>query len=205
MHFSIDRKYFYDKLSIVSRAISVFSPLPALSGICIDLKDGSMILTGSDSNISIRTVIVPGELNNLDIEEEGSIIIDSKYLLEIVRKLDCKNIEIEVIDYSLVRISSDNGQFNLNGIRSNEYPDIDFTQPNHHFVLKATDLKSIVSQTAFACSDKDQRPVLTGVNFNSQSNMLYCSGTDSYRLARKTIELNSSQDFNITIPSKSLT
>lgn len=35
--------------------------------------------------------------------------------------------------------------------------------------------------------------------------MLYCSGTDSYRLARKTIELNSSQDFNITIPSKSLT
>ena len=58
------------------------------------------------------------------------------------RKLDCKNIEIEVIDYSLVRISSDNGQFNLNGIRSNEYPDIDFTQPNHHFVLKATDLKS---------------------------------------------------------------
>lgn len=91
-----------------------------------------MILTGSDSNISIRTVIVPGELNNLDIEEEGSIIIDSKYLLEIVRKLDCKNIEIEVIDYSLVRISSDNGQFNLNGIRSNEYPDIDFTQPNHH-------------------------------------------------------------------------
>ena len=43
-----------------------------------------LILTGSDSNISIRTVIVPGELNNLDIEEEGSIIIDSKYLLEIV-------------------------------------------------------------------------------------------------------------------------
>ena len=36
--------------------------------ICIDLKDDSMTLTGSDSNISIRTVIVPGELNNLDIE-----------------------------------------------------------------------------------------------------------------------------------------
>ena len=206
MHFSIDRKYFYDKLSIVSRAISVFSPLPALSGICIDLKDGSMILTGSDSNISIRTVIVPGELNNLDIEEEGSIIIDSKYLLEIVRKLDCKNIEIEVIDYSLVRISSDNGQFNLNGIRSNEYPDIDFTQPNHHFVLKATDLKSIVSQTAFACSDKDQRPVLTGVNFNSQGNMLYCSGTDSYRLANKVVNLekSSEENFNIVIPSHNI-
>ena len=204
MHFSIDRKYFFDKLSIVSRAISVFSPLPALSGICIDVKEDSIILTGSDSNISIRTVIVPGELNKLNIEEEGSIIIDSKYLLEIVRKLDCSQIEMEVIDYSLVRISSDNGQFNLNGIRSNEYPDIDFSQPVHHFELTAKDLKAIVSQTAFACSDKDQRPVLTGVNFNCEGNTLYCSGTDSYRLARKTIHLSTTQDFNITIPSKSL-
>ncbi len=204
MHFSIDRKYFFEKLSIVSRAISVFSPLPVLSGICIDIKDGQIILTGSDSNISIRTVIVPGELNNLHIEEEGSIIMDSKYLLEIVRKLDCKNIEMERLDFSLVRISSDNGQFNLNGIESNEYPDIDFSKPNHHFVLKALDLKAIVSQTSFACSDKDQRPVLTGVNFHSQGNLLSCSATDSYRLARKQIELSTSQDFNITIPNKSL-
>lgn len=205
MHFSIDRKYFFEKLSIVSRAISVFSPLPVLSGICIDVKDGQIILTGSDSNISIRTVIVPGELNDLNIQEEGSIIMDSKYLLEIVRKLDCKSIEMELVDYSLVRISSDNGQFNLNGIQANEYPDIDFSQPNHHFVLSAQELKSIVSQTAFACSDKDQRPVLTGVNFHSQGNTLYCSATDSYRLARKEIELSTAQDFNITIPSKSLT
>lgn len=205
MHFSIDRKYFYEKLSIVSRAISVFSPLPALSGICIDVSNEKIVLTGSDGQISIRTTILPGELNQLQIKETGSIIIDSKYLLEIVRKLDCSFIELEIIDFSLVRISSDNGKFNLNGIPSDEYPNIDFTQPKNHFILDAKTLKSIVSKTAFACSDKDQRPVLMGVNFHCEGNTLYCSATDSYRLARKTIELPSSHDFNITISSKSLT
>lgn len=204
MHFSIDRKYFYDKLSVVARAISVFSPLPALSGICIDVKNDQIILTGSDSNISIRSTIIKGELNQLDIEATGSIVIESKYLLEIIRKMDCTMVELEVIDHLLVRISSDNGKFNLNGIQSNEYPNIDFSEPMNSFSLKAIDLKAIVSQTSFACSDKDTRPVLNGVNFRSVNNTLYCSGTDSYRLARKVLSLDSKQDFNITIPSKSL-
>ena len=94
MHFSIDRKYFYEKLSVVSRAISVFSPLPALSGICIDVKSDQIILTGSDSNVSIRSTIVRGELNQLDIDSTGSIVIESKYLLEIIRKMDCTMVEL---------------------------------------------------------------------------------------------------------------
>ena len=204
MHFSIDRKYFYEKLSVVSRAISVFSPLPALSGICIDVKSDQIILTGSDSNVSIRSTIVRGELNQLDIDSTGSIVIESKYLLEIIRKMDCTMVELELVDYSLVRISSDNGQFNLNGIQSNEYPNIDFSQPTNSFELKSKDLKGIVSQTSFACSDKDTRPVLNGVNFKASNNTLYCSGTDSYRLARKVLPLQINHEFNITIPSKSL-
>ena len=31
MNFTISKRYFYEKLSVVARAISVFSPLPAFS------------------------------------------------------------------------------------------------------------------------------------------------------------------------------
>ncbi|MBP3870895.1 MAG: DNA polymerase III subunit beta [Faecalicoccus sp.] len=205
MHFSINRKYFYDKLSIVSRAISVFSPLPALSGICIDVQSDRIILTGSDSNISIRSTIVAGELNQLMIEDTGSIIIESKYLLEIVRKMDCMIVDVDLIDNYLVRLSSDNGLFNLNGIEADEYPNVDFSQPSINFRIKNDVLRKIVSQTSFACSDKDQRPVLTGVNFKSFDNILHCSATDSYRLARKLVYFDQLPEFNITIPAKSLT
>lgn len=205
MHFSINRKYFYDKLSIVSRAISVFSPLPALSGICIDVTEDRIVLTGSDSNISIRSTITPGELNQLVIEAPGSIIIESKYLLEIVRKMDCMLVDVDLVDNYLVRLSSDNGLFNLNGIEADEYPNVDFSRPALNFRMKSDVLRKIASQTSFACSDKDQRPVLTGVNFKSFDNILHCSATDSYRLARKLVYFDEIPEFNITIPSKSLT
>lgn len=204
MKFSINRKYFFEKLNIVARAISQFSPLPALSGILIQVNSDSIVLTGSDSNVSIQSVITPGELNNLVIEDTGSIIMESKYLLEIVRKIDSVLVQFEVIDFTLINISSENSTFNINGVQANEYPSIDFQQPEQSFKIKAGDLKSIVSQTSFACSDKDARPVLNGVNFKADGNTLYCSGTDTYRLAHKTISLLEPQYFNITIPDKSL-
>lgn len=204
MKFEINRKFFLEKLNIVSRAISVFSPLPALSGICIQVSNDLITLTGSDSNISIRSSFVSTKENQLVIESSGSIIIESKYILEIVRKMDSELVTVDLIDFSKVCISNSNGQFNLNGIQFNEYPNIDFSIPNTKIQLKSEDLKLIYSQTAFACSDKDTRPVLNGVNFKASGTTLCCSGTDSYRLARKQIELNDSYDFNITIPNKSL-
>ena len=59
------------------------------------------------------------------------------------------------MDHSLVRLSSVNGQFQLNSIRAQEYPSIDFSKPDHQFTLKGEQLKQIVSQTSFSCSDKD--------------------------------------------------
>ena len=204
MKFTIDRKYLLEKLNIVARSISSFSPLPALSGIRFEVENDKIVLTGSDSNVSIKSTILPTDNNCLIINESGSIIIDAKYLLEIVRKLDSETIQFELIDFSLIRISNDSAKFQLNGIPANEYPNIDFSTPSTRIDMKSSDLKAIVSQTAFACSDKDTRPVLTGVNFKIQDNVLYCSATDSYRLARKKLELNSVQNINITVPSKSL-
>ncbi len=204
MKFSIDRKFFFEKLNVVSRAISVFSPLPALSGICIDVDQDHIVLTGSDANILIRTEIYSGELNQLHIEEPGSIIVESKYLLEIVRKIDSSIVDFELIDYHLVRISSKNGQFNLNGIQASEYPDVDLSRPSNTLVFKTSDLKDIVNQTAFACGEDEQRPTLNGVNFQVEANKLYCTGTDSYRMAHKMIDIESSNSFDITIPKKSL-
>ncbi|MBB5183846.1 DNA polymerase III subunit beta [Catenisphaera adipataccumulans] len=204
MKFSINRRFFFNKINMVSRAISVFSPLPALSGIWMDVRKDSIVLTGSDSNITIQTTIYKGEMNNLEIESTGSIVIESKYLSEIVRKLDSEFIDVELIDYTLVQISSPNGKFNLNGIQASEYPEINLERPENHFVLNRDDLTAIVNQTVFACGNDDQRPVLKGVNFHAKGKTLYCSGSDSFRLAYKKIELNEPQDFNITIPTKSL-
>ena len=72
--------------------------------------------------------------------------------------------------------------------------------------MKAGTLKAIVNQTAFATSNEESKPVLTGINFNIVGDVLECNATDSYRLARKVVKLDkvSDENYNIVIPSRNL-
>ncbi|MDE6476250.1 MAG: DNA polymerase III subunit beta [Erysipelotrichaceae bacterium] len=204
MYFKISKKQFFNTLSIVSRAISTFSPLPAFSGIKIEAFLDHLILTGSDSDISIQAKLDTNEEYLLEIKDTGSVVIEAKYILDIVRKIDSDDIEVEIIDGLLTKISGHSAEFKINGMSVNEYPSIDFTKPTESFTLEGEKLRTMILQTSFATSDKETRPVLTGVNFECKDTLLQCVGTDSYRLARKYITLDKSLHFNVTIPSRSL-
>ncbi len=205
MNFSISKKVFYNALQVVSRSVSSNSPIPALSGIKIDVNQDSIVLVGSDAEISImKTLTTEDEDINLNIKETGSIVIESKYILEIVRKIEVENIDIQIIDGCLTRISGGTSKFEINGIKGSEYPTIDFSRPSQQIKVDADVLQKIVNQTTFATSDKETRQILTGVNFKSNGNILECVATDSYRLAKKIVNLDVESNFNITIPSKSM-
>lgn len=204
MNFKISKNVFYNSLLIASRAISSYSPLPAFSGIKIEARPDCLILIGSDSDISIRTVIKTQDESSLKVREEGSIVIEAKYMLEIIRKIDGEEIEMEVLENANAKIMSESSEFKINGMRASEYPNIDFTSPSTKFTMASDSLKSIISQTIFATSKSETRPVLTGVNFQCVDKTLYCIATDSYRLAKKTIELEEACQFNITIPARNL-
>ena len=206
MNFKVSKNVLYNSLQLVSKAISSNSPLPSLSGIKIDVNNTSIILTGSDAEISIKKVLNNNDIENLNLVvlETGSIVIEAKYLLEIVRKIDSSDISFEIVDGSLVKIVGKATEYIINGIRSSEYPLIDFNKPSKSFSIKSSTLQKLISQTTFATSDKEIRQVLTGVNFNLKNGILECVATDSYRLAKKTVEIDSDLTLNITIPAKSL-
>lgn len=206
MNFKISKSVLYDSLQLVSKAITSNSPLPALSGIKIDVETDKIVLTGSDAKVSIKKTLDNNKYEdlNLVVIEEGSIVIEARYLLEIVRKIDSNEISFEIVDGSLIKIVGRQTEYKINGMRSSDYPSIDFNKPNQQFNIDSSLLLKIINQTAFAASDKELRPVLTGVNFNIKDGVLECVATDSYRLAKKTVNLDTELNINVTIPSKSL-
>lgn len=205
MNFKISKRSFYNALSAVSHAISANSPIPALSGIKIDVAEDHLILTASDSNISIKRELYKSEDCELIVFEQGSVVIESRYILEIVRKIDSDLIQLELMDGALTRISGSLAEFNINGIPADQFPLIDFSKQNTEFTIEASALLKLISETIFATSDKETRPVLTGVNFRFDENTLTCIATDSYRLAKSTVSFDGDPlHFNVTIPSKSL-
>ena len=204
MKLKIKRELLLENLNKVSKALSTKNLVPALAGIKFDLNQEGLTLTASDNDITIRTFIPVDE--NIDISEEGSIIITGRYILDIVRKLPDKFINIEVFDEMKVIISTENSEYNLNGINKSEYPNINLEESKTPIILNSKIFKDLINQTAFAASTDEARPALTGLNFKIMGDTLECNCTDSYRLARKVITLKdlSESDYNIVIPSKNI-
>lgn len=206
MKFTIKKELLLDALSKVSKAISTKNLIPVLAGIKFELKKKKLILTASDNDITIQTIIDAENDEDFKIDTEGSIIIQGKYILDIVRKLPDEYINLEVIDELKILIYTENREFNLNGISESEYPNIGLEESKKKIFIQSGVLKNIVYQTAFASSNEESKPVLTGINFNIVGDVLECNSTDSYRLARKVIKLekSSEENYNIVIPSHNI-
>ena len=206
MKFTIKKDLLLDALSKVSKAISTKNLIPVLAGIKFELKKKKLTLTASDNDITIQTTIESVNDDEFKIDSEGSIIIQGKYILDIVRKLPDQYINVEVIDELKILIYTENSEFNLNGISESEYPNVGLVESKKKININAGVLKSIVNQTAFATSNEESKPVLTGINFNIVGDILECNSTDSYRLARKIVKLEkaSEENYNIVIPSHNL-
>ena len=206
MKFTIKKDLLLDALNKVSKAISTKNLIPVLAGIKFELKKKKLTLTASDNDITIQTSIDCVNEDDFKIENEGSIIIQGKYILDIVRKLPDKYINIEVVDELKILIYTENSEFNLNGISESEYPNIGLEESKKKISINAGVFKSIVNQTAFASSNEEGKLVLTGINFNIVGDVLECNSTDSYRLARKIVKLDreSEENYNIVIPSKNI-
>ncbi|MGI6324878.1 MAG: DNA polymerase III subunit beta [Bacilli bacterium] len=205
MNFSIKKDILLDGLLNVSRALSTKNLIPILSGIKFELKKNGLYLTGSDNDITIQSFIENKKENISNLENEGSIVIQGKYIVEIIRKLPDEIVNIELIDGLKVLIYTKNAKFNLNGMDPTEYPKLDLQTNNKPIILDKKILKNIVNQTSFAASNQETRPLLTGINFKISNNKLECIATDSYRLAKKIIKLDGkNEDNNIIIPSRNL-
>lgn len=206
MKLTIKKDILLEGINKVSKAISTKNLIPVLSGIKFELSKNKLTLTASDNDITIQTVIHSLKDEDFKVEKEGSIIVQGKYILDIVRKLPDKYINIEVIDELKVLIYTENSEFNLNGIDEEEYPNINLEESKKKIVINNKVFKDIVNQTAFASSNEETKPVLTGINFNIVGNVLECNSTDSYRLARKVVNLDTKgeDNYNIVIPSHNI-
>lgn len=204
MKFIIKQEILLESLNHASRAISPRNLIPILTGIKFDLKEEGLYLSASDTDISIRCLIPKDKI--IEVSELGSIVIGGKYIVEIIKKLPNMDITIEVMDGYKMIISTDNTEFSLNGINPNEFPNLDLEENKEPIMLETKLFKKVINQTFFATSQNESRPLLTGINFRIEGNELEVIATDSYRLSKKTVDLDNNFDksINIVIPGKNL-
>ncbi len=221
------KKYLLASIQEVSTAISSRTVVPILTGMKIDVMQAAIILTGSNSDITIqssipKTITLPVDSDPSDTDEmiegdpvqeeiitnitPGSIILPVPHFPEIIKKLPEDTVQIEVDENYKTTITSGKAIFTLYGQSVEEYPHINIQKHDDHVKIKAADLKRLIRQTAFAVSQMETRPILTGVHIGIGDIEVTFTATDSHRLSTSTVGVKAHQlnQTNIVIPGKSL-
>lgn len=216
MQFTIQKKYLLQSIQAVSNAISSRTVVPILTGMKIDVTESHMVLTGSNSDITIQSHI--NAVEEKEIEEEtvteqiitdivpGAIVLPVPHFPEIIKKLPEDTVEITVDDNYKTTIKSGKAIFTLYGQSIEEYPQVQIHDDNDPIQLNAKQLKSLIRQTVFAVSQMETRPILTGVHVAIKENEITFTATDSHRLSLRTANFTNEglEESEIVIPGKSL-
>jgi DNA polymerase-3 subunit beta len=208
MKITILKSYLNESIQHVAKAISNRTTIPILTGVKIDARSSGVTLTGSDTDISIQSFI-PLEDNGLEvinIERAGSVVLPSKFFIEIIKKLPSETIEIEVKDHFQTSIRSGNSDIQMVGLDPEEYPLLPNIDQTVSISILSDILKTMIRQTTFAVSTSEATSVLTGVLWSMKEDSLKLIACDRHRLAtRETkMQLDSITQNQVVISGRTL-
>ena len=201
MKFTCEKALLQSAVSVASRAVSPKSSIPALEGILLQATS-QLRLTGYNLATGIRTV-VPA-----DIREEGSLVLSAHLFGDIVRRLpdDIISVSSEGLN---VHIKCGMSEFHILGTDPEEFPELPLVEYEHMVTVKRSALRSMITQTIFAVSTNESRPIHTGSLFEvskAEQNLTVVS-VDGYRLAlrrEKAEAIQSKDDFSFVAPAPAL-
>lgn len=199
MKFSCEKALLQAAISTTSRAVSPKSSIPALEGILLEAGN-DLRLTGYNLETGIRT-IVPA-----DIREEGTLVLGARLFGDIVRKLPDDIVTFQSENY-MVNIKCGMSEFNILGTDPEEFPELPTVEYQNSLILPQSRLKAMISQTLFAVSDNESRPIHTGSLFEVDSNGLTIVSVDGYRLALRHEAIDKkegAETFSFVVPGAAL-
>lgn len=183
----------------VVKAISGKTTNPILEGIKLSVKGDELILTATDTEISIEKTIKASTFT------EGQTVVPGKLFSEFTKRLENED-EIELYqEDNQLKISYSSSEGYISTLNPEEFPIINKEIREKSFTIKQKDFKELILKSSFACSQDEARPLLKGCLLEIEGYKISSVALDGFRLAimRKKIEA-STGDFKIIVSSRTL-
>ncbi len=199
MKIKILKQNFLKNIQHVQNIISSKSSLPILSNILIEAEKNKVILTSTDLDIGISSVL------ETEVEEEGAITIPAKRFNDIIKELPDEDISISTMKNNSMVIKCSKCFFKIIGLPKEEFPKLPEFKDEPSVIIKQSVLKNMISMTHFSMSHDETRYVLNGALFLFKSKKLTIVTTDGKRLSlvKKDIEKDGLNKA-IIVPSKTI-
>ena len=184
----VSKKNLLEGLQKVSKSTTKGTLDNIMKGVFIEAEGNSLILRGTDLDISIESII------EAEVIESGKILVDCKLLLEIIRKLADGDISMEDTENDLSIIC---GKSNFTVMKMNEkefpaFPKLE--EYSSTIKVNAETLKQKIQAVSFAAAKDESRPILQGILFELKQNTLTLVALDGYRMSISKVDVESNSE-----------
>jgi DNA polymerase-3 subunit beta len=201
MKFSCEKYVLAQAVSAAGRAASSKSTIPALEGLLLEVSQNNRVtVTGYDLKRGIYTSF------DADVFMPGSVVLNARLFVDIVRNLPDGVVTITADEYNSVAIHCVNADYSLSGTSAEDYPELPSLDHGSSVIIGQKEFSDMISQTAFAISNNESRPVYTGALIEVEGGVLTMVTVDGYRLALRKEEIVSGEadKLSVIVPGAAL-
>lgn len=154
--FQINREDLLRAISAQQNITNKKGTLAILSNVLVEVKDTSVIFTGTDLEIGLKHV-VPAE-----VAEKGTLTLPAKKLFELARESGSSIIAFKEIDNCWVEITAGSSVYRLAGMVADEFPQFPAYDEQAMVEMESAILSDLVDKTIFSIAqDKENMFTLT--------------------------------------------
>ena len=202
MKFIVSSTGLFSRLQAISRVINSKNSLPILDCFLLELTDGTLSITASDSETTLSTSI---ETN--DYDADGRFAVHSKTILDALKEIPEHPLAFEVNENRELVVKYQNGKYSLMGQNADEYPQSSNLGSNAvHVGLGVDVLMNGINRSLFATADDELRPVMNGIYFDITTEDITFVASDGHKLVRnKSYKARGNEKAAFILPKKPAT
>ena len=186
-----------EALGYTERIVGKNLTLPILNNILIETENNFLCLKSTDLETAIKWWLLSKIFN------KGKVVIPAYFLSNFISFLPKEKIFLEEKNQNLL-IKCQNYQTQIQGQNPDDFPIIPDIPKSDFIEVDNKQFCEGLTQIADIVSTSQTRPEITGIYFSFFNDILKIAGTDSFRLAEKTIHLQKpiEKEYSFILPQK---
>lgn len=171
---------------------------PALEGILLKAEQDEITVTGYNLEMGIITKI------NADVIEPGEIVLNSRVLCEILKKLPKDEVKITTNKTNNCKISCGDVKYDFKGFGVEEYPTLPVFDCENQISIESEKIKNMLIHTITFVALTDTKIVHTGLKFEIKNGTITIIALDGFRMAIRTEKIKTDLECSFIVPGKTL-
>jgi DNA polymerase III subunit beta len=173
----VNRDMLLAEISAAHGITSSKTTIPILSNLLIEANDGSLSITASNLDQTLRTK-APAQ-----VKKPGVCTVPARKFLDYIKLLPAGDISIKLLENSWVQIRAGRSTTKMVGMARDNYPQVPSPSNLTPVVISVSVLRSLIAHTIVAVSSEEQRYVLNAALLLLEPKKISMVATDGHRLA----------------------